>query len=94
MPRYRSPRICDFLSLTIREREVLVLVADGLTDREIATLMHRSRCTVLMHMKALRKKLGQSCRAHLVRVAIEAQALEPQTPLAADPVSPYRRPAR
>lgn len=94
MPRYRSPRICDFLSLTVREREVLVAVADGLTDKEIASLLHRSRFTVLMHMKALRRKLGQSCRAHLVRVAIEAQALEPQTPLAADPESPPRRRAR
>ena len=94
MPRYRSPRICDFLSLTDREREVLVAVADGLTDREIAIGMHRSKFTVMMHMRALRRKLGQSCRAHLVRVAIEAQALAPQIPLAADPVSPYRHPAR
>lgn len=92
MPRYRSPRICEFLSLTEREREVLVAVADGLTDREIGVLLHRSRFTILMHMKALRRKLNLSCRAHLVRVAIESQALEPRIPLAADPVSPYRRP--
>lgn len=94
MPRYRAPRICDYLSLTEREREVLVAVADGLTDQEIASAMHRSRFTVLMHMKSLRKKLGQSCRAHLVRVAIEAQILVQQIPLSAAPESPYRHPAR
>lgn len=87
MPRYRAPRIADFLALTPREREVLAAVADGFTDHELAKLFSRSPATIRMHMRSLRVKLCVSCRAHLVRVAIEAQMV-PRTPLGAIQVRP------
>ncbi len=82
MPRYRAPRIADFLALTPREREVLAAVADGFTDHELAKLFSRSPATIRMHMRSLRVKLCVACRAHLVRVAIEAQMV-PRMPPAA-----------
>ena len=103
MPRYRAPTISAFLSLTPREREVLSAIADGLTDEELARQFTRSAACIRMHLKALRTKLKQSCRAHLVRVAIEAQMVQsaPTTPPArpslgssARPTTPQARPTQ
>jgi DNA-binding CsgD family transcriptional regulator len=49
--------------LSVREREVLALVATGLTDREIAAQLIISEHTVHRHIANIRSKLGQSTRA-------------------------------
>jgi pimeloyl-ACP methyl ester carboxylesterase/DNA-binding CsgD family transcriptional regulator len=49
--------------LSGREREVLSLVAVGLTDREIASQLTISEHTVHRHVANIRRKLGQSTRA-------------------------------
>jgi DNA-binding CsgD family transcriptional regulator len=49
--------------LSGREREVLSLVAAGLTDREIASQLIISEHTVHRHVANIRRKLGQSTRA-------------------------------
>jgi pimeloyl-ACP methyl ester carboxylesterase/DNA-binding CsgD family transcriptional regulator len=53
----------DGSALSRRERDVLALVAAGLTDREIATQLVVSPHTVHRHIANIRRKLGQSTRA-------------------------------
>jgi non-specific serine/threonine protein kinase len=50
------------LGLTRRELEVLRLVAEGLTDREIADRLFISRRTVSKHVEAILAKLGVASR--------------------------------
>ena len=53
----------DAPALSRRERDVLALVAAGLTDREIAAQLVVSPHTVHRHIANIRRKLGQSTRA-------------------------------
>jgi pimeloyl-ACP methyl ester carboxylesterase/DNA-binding CsgD family transcriptional regulator len=55
--------------LSSREREVLVLVAQGLNDREIATQLVVSPHTVHRHVANIRHKLGRSSRTAAVAEA-------------------------
>jgi LuxR family transcriptional regulator, maltose regulon positive regulatory protein len=55
--------------LTSRERQVLELVAEGLTDDEIAGRLRLSRHTVHRHVANVRTKLGQPSRAAAVAEA-------------------------
>jgi len=57
-------------SLTPREHEVLVLLADGLRNREIATGLGISEHTVKFHLAAIFGKLGASSRTEVVRKAL------------------------
>jgi ATP/maltotriose-dependent transcriptional regulator MalT len=52
----------DPLGLTGRERQVLELLADCLSNREIAERLHRSQRTVEHHVAALLAKLGEPTR--------------------------------
>jgi DNA-binding NarL/FixJ family response regulator len=56
--------------LTPREQEVLVLLADGLRNREIATRLGISEHTVKFHLAAIFGKLGASSRTEVVRKAL------------------------
>jgi DNA-binding NarL/FixJ family response regulator len=58
-------------ALTDREREVLGLVATGLTNDEIADALHLSPLTVKTHVNRSMTKLGARDRAQLVVVAYE-----------------------
>ena len=57
-------------SLTDREREVLVLVAKGHTNREIAELLHISPKTVDFHRTNVMRKLDLHSRTELTRYAL------------------------
>jgi DNA-binding NarL/FixJ family response regulator len=58
--------------LTARERQVLVGVAQGHTNREIATQLGISHRTVETHRESLMRKLGVRTVAGLTRLALEA----------------------
>jgi DNA-binding NarL/FixJ family response regulator len=58
--------------LTARERQVLVGVAQGHTNREIALQLGISHRTVESHRENLMKKLGVRTVAGLTRLALEA----------------------
>lgn len=62
--------------LTAREREVLVLTADGLTAPEIAKRLQLGVATVRSHLQNLYEKLGVSDRAAAVAEAMRAGLLE------------------
>jgi non-specific serine/threonine protein kinase len=57
------------VSLTPREREILLLLADGKTGREIGEALFLSRRTVEHHVDRLRAKLGATTRAEAVDAA-------------------------
>jgi DNA-binding NarL/FixJ family response regulator len=65
--------------LTTREREVLVLIARGLSNREIARWLTLSVETVKTHVKRIFMKLGIRDRAQAVVVAYEAGLVVPST---------------
>jgi DNA-binding NarL/FixJ family response regulator len=65
-----SPGALD--QLTAREREVLVGVARGSTNREIAQELGISHRTVETHRESLMRKLGIRTVAGLTRFALEA----------------------
>jgi len=56
--------------LTRRELEVLQLIADGLSNKEIAIRLCLSAETVKSHVCALFSKLGANSRAHAVAIAL------------------------
>ena len=61
----------NMLLLTRREKEVLNLIADGLTNNEIADKLFVSASTVDSHRKNLISKLNVKNTAALVRFAVE-----------------------
>ncbi|MGW7265575.1 response regulator transcription factor [Streptomyces sp. NPDC054842] len=63
----RPPEVPD--GLTAREVEVLVLIAEGLTNQEIARGLHVSTATVKTHINNLFAKAGLKDRAQAVRYA-------------------------
>lgn len=56
--------------LTPREREVLALVAEGLTNREIGRRLYISEKTASVHLSNLMAKLNVSSRTEAVTVAV------------------------
>jgi DNA-binding NarL/FixJ family response regulator len=56
--------------LTAREREVLLLLADGLSNKSIARRLQISPRTVESHRLALRRKLGVDSAAEMLKVAV------------------------
>jgi NarL family two-component system response regulator LiaR len=56
-----------------REREVLALVVEGLTNREIADRLSISPATVRHHVSACISKLGAANRAQAAALAVEHQ---------------------
>ena len=64
-------------SVTDREREVLTLIARGLSNAEIAQALHVTRATAKTHVGRLLAKHGARDRAQLVMVAYETGLVQP-----------------
>jgi len=76
--RAKAPPPADSLDvLTERERELVGLVGEGLSNDEIAQRLVLSPATVKTHINRSMMKLGARDRAHLVVFAYEAGLVRP-----------------
>jgi DNA-binding NarL/FixJ family response regulator len=72
-----STRPVGLSGITDREREVLLLIARGLSNTEIATHLHLGLATVKTHIGRLLHKLQARDRAQLVIAAYESGLVTP-----------------
>jgi DNA-binding CsgD family transcriptional regulator len=63
--------------LTRREVEVIRLIAQDLTNKEIAAKLRVSVKTVDFHRRGLKKKIGAKGTAGIIRYAIKHRLIEP-----------------
>lgn len=68
-PVMRRPKLTD------RQLEVLSLVADGLTNPEIAAKLSVSESTIKTHVQTLQHRLGANGRANMVANGFRAGVL-------------------
>ena len=61
--------------LSHRELQVLTLVADGKTNKQIGTDLYLSTATIHSHLKNVFRKLDANDRAHAVAKAFRAGVL-------------------
>jgi two-component system NarL family response regulator len=80
---YFPPDIAEYIAtrqsgtkLSMREIEILEMVAKGLTNKEIAQILQISQFTVRNHIKHICSKLEVSDRTEAATVALQAGIIE------------------
>lgn len=76
-PVNRALPASDLARLTEREREVMALVAQGLSNEEIAVRLYLSPLTTKTHVSHIMTKLGARDRAQVVVIAYESGLVVP-----------------
>lgn len=82
-PSHTAPE--RLAALTVRERDVLTMVAAGLGNAEIGRTLHMSPLTAKTHVSRIITKLGVRDRAQLVVLAYETGLVRPGGGAAAGP---------
>ncbi|MBU6422545.1 MAG: response regulator transcription factor [Chloroflexota bacterium] len=54
------------MGLTPRQQQIVELIAEGVTDREIASVLHISESTAHKHVQNALRRMGARTRSHLV----------------------------
>jgi DNA-binding NarL/FixJ family response regulator len=73
----RKDVVTRFEQLTNRETEILKLIAEGKTNREIASLLFISEHTVKAHRTNIMTKMGMKNLTEVIRYAIKKGLIEP-----------------
>ena len=73
----KTPAAVSLPDLTAREREVMSLVAEGLTNAEIGERLFMSPATARTHVSRILTKLGARDRTQLVVLAYESGLVRP-----------------
>lgn len=63
--------IGKWLDISDREKEIITLLSEGLTQKEIANQLYISNRTVETHIKNLSKKMGAKNSVHLISIYTE-----------------------
>jgi two-component system response regulator NreC len=71
-----APHPDGYEHLTDREREILILVAEGYTNQQIADMLHVSPKTVDGHRTSLMSKLDLHDRTEVVKYALRRQLID------------------
>ena len=74
------PDPAQFAVLTARERHIVALLAEGLTNQEIAQRLVISSKTAKTHVSRAMRKLGVDNRARLVALAYQTGFVRPVWP--------------
>jgi len=64
--------------LTKRETQILTYVAEGNTNKEIASILSISEQTIKNHVSAILRKLNANDRAHAVTLALQSGWISPE----------------
>ena len=73
----RAPR-AGLRVLTIREKEVLVLVAEGRSNKDIARRLDISERTPRTHRAICSSKMGLTCRTQAALLAVKEGLVQPR----------------
>jgi DNA-binding CsgD family transcriptional regulator len=68
---------CDPVLMSDRENEIIVLIAEGYTNDQIAEMLFLSKHTVNTHRKNILFKLGVKNTAGIVMYAVKTQLVSP-----------------
>lgn len=73
-PKIATPQEVDpkFATLTPREAEILRLLVDGLTNKQIARELDLQEITVKIHVRNVYRKIGAQNRAQAVKTTLES----------------------
>lgn len=72
----RAQKVDSYEHLTDRERQVLILVAEGHTNQQIAQMLHVSPKTVNAHRTSLMSKLDLHDRTEVVKYALRKRLID------------------
>jgi DNA-binding NarL/FixJ family response regulator len=75
MPAFLTGRDKDDM-LTAREREILQLLADGMSNADVATQLFISQETVKSHVRHILAKLEADTRTHAVAIALREAIID------------------
>ena len=68
---------CEAVVLSDRENEIIVLIAEGLTNEQIADQLFLSKHTINTHRKNIMSKLGVKNTAGIVMYAVKMNLISP-----------------
>ena len=68
---------CDAVALSRREKEILTLITEGLTNSKIAEMLFLSSHTITTHRKNIMTKLGVKNTAGIVMYAVKSGIVSP-----------------